>query len=559
MDVIKAERLIDLPRWNIVLTHAGYPLATSHNKNQFALVTSMDNVVPSTSMVINWDDYRTGRSNTDVWMLMTEEFLRTNSTTILSHVEKVAAFKGFTMRGRALCNSELIESVCEQYQQRIETTDESNSDEHRLFDRICMDALRLGASDIHITLFAGSAEIKLRRKGELKHYMDLSRARAESMIASAYNTLPEKGSTSSGFNEREYQDAVIERTYPEGMVRFRYSGLPIAPSGHDITLRLIPLGVETKKRSMIDLGYSEDQVELLDRIFTRSSGMILIAGTTGSGKSTTLSVSLEEMAARHPGKKIRTVEEPVEFRIKGAYQTPILRNEKKEGEPGKTPQNPFLVALRQLMRSDPDVIMVGEIRDIDTANVSIQGVRSGHLLVSTIHADGAPVCYERLSGMGVSRQDLATVGLIAAFIYQKLVPILCPKCKISHDDYAASPNAAQKLLNRLYKVSNKGKGVYFRSKTGCEHCGFDGITHREVVAEILRPTPAMSKHVAAGASTEIWRAWRSTVNHTDGADMTGRTAFEHALWKMGQGRVSPFDVEDAFKFVDEPAFEDTNL
>jgi len=474
-----------------------------------------------------------------------------NSNAIMGVASRLKGYPGLRLNGHVHATEEVVEAIHHAFKQRMEAGGETNTDEHKLFDKIGQDALERGASDIHITLRPEAAEVKLRIKGELRHYADLSRERGEAVVASAYNTLAETGSTKEGFNERAYQDGVIERMYPQGLVRFRYSGMPIAPAGADITLRLIPIGVESKRRSLLELGYSQDQADLLDRIFSRSSGMVLIAGTTGSGKSTTIATVLEEMAERHPGKKIRTVEQPVEYRIRGAYQTPVLDIENKE--PGKSP---FLMALRQIMRADPDVIGVGEIRDIETANVSIQGVRSGHLLVSTIHADGAPVCYDRLSGMGVPRIDLATVGLIAGLIYQKLVPILCDHCKISHAQYASRPDADKRLLRRLHNLTGGDvSGIYFRNHDGCPHCNHDGVTHREVVAEILRPTPAMSHAVAEGDSTGIWRAWRSTINHDDPSDMTGRTAFEHALYKMRQGKVSPQDVESAFKFVDEPAFD----
>lgn len=551
MRTITAQRLSDLPAWDVVMNQEGFPLFAGRHTPHFAIIAQLDMGIRVDPDAIDWQDYKNNKRQVGLWLVTSEEFRRINPNAIMSAVSRMKMYPGFYLNGHVHASEEVVEAIHQSFQHRRESVGEANSDEHKLFDRIGQDALEGGASDIHITLFPETTEIKLRIKGELRHYMDLSRERGEAMIASAYNTLAETGSTKEGFNERAYQDGVIERVYPQGLVRFRYSGMPIAPAGADITLRLIPIGVESKRRSLIELGYSPDQVEQLDRIFSRSSGMILIAGTTGSGKSTTIATILEEMAERYPSKKIRTVEQPVEYRIRGAYQTPVLDIESKE--PGKSP---FLVALRQIMRADPDVIAVGEIRDIETANVAIQGVRSGHLLVSTIHADGAPVCYDRLSGMGVSRLDLATIGLIAGLIYQKLVPILCDHCKIPYEKYAQRPDADKRLLKRLQNLTQGDvHGIYFRNPEGCPHCHHDGVTHREVVAEILRPTPEMSHAVALGDSAAIWKAWRSTIKHDDPSNMTGRTAFEHALYKMRQGRVSPQDVESAFKYVDEPAFD----
>lgn len=551
MEVRSAERMADVPAWDIVLNQDGFPLFTGRHTPYFAVITHLGMGAQVGADLVDWQLYKDNVRQADLWLVTSEEYRRTNPSAIMGVASRLKAYPGFRFRGQVHATEEVVEAIHHAFRQRIDAGGDTNTDEHRMFDKIGKDALEKGASDIHITLFPETTEIKLRVKGALRHYMDLSRERGESMVASAYNTLVETGSTKAGFNERAYQDGVIERMYPQGLVRFRYSGLPIAPSGADITLRLIPIGVATTRRTLVELGYSEDQSVLLDRIFSRSSGMVLIAGTTGSGKSTTIATVLEEMAERHPGKKIRTVEQPVEYRIRGAYQTPVIDIESPE--PGKSP---FLMALRQIMRADPDVIGIGEIRDFETANVAIQGVRSGHLLVSTIHADGAPVCYDRLAGMGVPRLDLATVGLIAGFIYQKLIPVLCNHCKISHAQYEARPGADKRLLKRLRNVSGGDvSGIYFRSHEGCQSCNHDGITHREVVAEVLRPTPAMSNAVASGKSVSIWQIWRASIKADDPSDMTGRTAFEHALYKMRQGRVSPMDVEDAFKYVDEPAFE----
>ncbi|MCX8146835.1 MAG: ATPase, T2SS/T4P/T4SS family, partial [Azovibrio sp.] len=168
----------------------------------------------------------------------------------------------------------------------------------------------------------------------------------------------------------------------------------------------------------------------------------------------------------------------MEYKIPGAYQTPVLRNE-SFGDVAKV--SPFMKALRQLMRADPDIIMVGEIRDMETAQLAIQGVRSGHMLVSTIHADGAPICFDRLIGMGVERNDLCSVGLIAGLIYQKLVPVLCEHCKIPYGEWLASNDYDEALDSRIRRVvpEDELRQLYFRNRAGCPHCDHDGVRGRE--------------------------------------------------------------------------------
>lgn len=459
--------------------------------------------------------------------------------------------QGYSIAGEILVNPELMGVLFAQWDSRSggEAATVSKSELQSEFDTMVYEAYRMGASDIHISASRGRAQIHYRVHGELELVRDLTEEYATELCSAIYNTLSERGSTKEGFNPRQTQDAVIERQFPEGMIRFRYSGLPLAPVGFDVTLRIIPIGVATRRKEMQELGYAPDQCELLERIFSYTSGMILFAGTTGSGKSTSMANMLEKIAEERPGKKIRTVEEPVEYRIPGAYQTPVTR---VHGD-----SRDFLVVLRQIMRSDPDIIMVGEVRDKDTADLAIQAVRSGHLCVSTIHANDAPVCYDRLVGMGINRLDLASVGLVGALIYQKLVPVLCSRCKVAATDIERDGGPTFTAVLRRVRAVNGGSldGVYFRHEGGCEHCGKRGITGRTVCAEILRPTPEMLEAIGTGASRRLWELWRAQISTTDPHAMLGRTAFEHAIWKMRAGIVSPLAVEGEFRYLDETPWE----
>jgi len=404
-------------------------------------------------------------------------------------------------------------------------------------------AFSMRASDIHITCVGGVGQVKFRIDGELETYQDWTEDYTRSLVRTIYNTLPETGSTEVGFSETEKQDAAIEKVFPEGLIRFRFASIPIVPKGFDVTMRIIPVGVDKKQQNMSDLGYSEDQQSDLDRMFAHSSGLIFFLGTTGSGKSTSMAVALEGVARAKPGKKIRTVEQPVEYRIAGAYQTSVNR----EG---------FIDMISQLMRMDPDYMMVGETRDNETAAAVLQGARSGHLCVSTLHADGAPLAYDRLQGLGVPRSELASVGLVVGFVYQKLVPVLCKTCKITAHEHA-DIHRHDPILQRVRKV-NDGTldGIYFANMGGCPECRGRGFKGRTVCAEILRPSVAMLGAISSGDSRELWRAWRATIDHEHPEVMRGRTAFEHAMWKMRQGEVSPVAVESEFRFLDEPPFED---
>lgn len=524
-----ATRLSDLPDWDTILNEPGQAvvLGTQRDSKVAVLASSKDRLKRC-------------------YLLIAEGVTR-------EHAQKTVAkvvHAGYRLAGSLQGNEELLRLVYGQLDSHGEQRGGDSQDMSELqkeFDALGYAAFKMGASDIHVSGSRGRGAIHMRVHGDLEHYKDITEDHARALCSTIYNTLAEEGSTKESFNPDKVQDAVVERTYPEGLIRFRYSGLNIAPSGFDVTLRVIPIGVATKRKTLEDLGYSADQCQTMERMFSYSSGLILFAGTTGSGKSTTMANQLSWVAEQRPGKKIRTVEEPVEYKIEGAYQTPVKRI--------KGDKSDFLIVLRQILRSDPDILGVGEIRDLDTAELAISGVRSGHMLVSTIHADGAPIIYDRLAGMGVGRYDLASVGLVRGLIYQKLVQLLCPHCKVSAEDVSAMGEHRQ-VLRRVERVCGSTSGVYFRNEAGdCTHCGGKGIIGRTVCAEILRPSPRMLKAIADADSTGLWKLWRQTIDRNSPDDMTGRTAFEHALWKVKQGLVCPISVEKEFHFLDEAEYD----
>ncbi|OGU24402.1 MAG: hypothetical protein A2580_08675 [Hydrogenophilales bacterium RIFOXYD1_FULL_62_11] len=524
------ERKSDLPEWDVVLNDAGQKLGVGAARD------------PNMAIVAN----ETGKNRRCFFFAgpaATQKGIQNAIAKVLPH--------GYRMGGVLQVTDELLKIVYNQWDLANQSgrRKADDSELQKEFDEIGLDAVRMKASDIHISVTAKGAEIKFRVHGELEYYRDITAERAHALCSSIYNTLAEQGSTKDGFMPEKMQDAVIERHFDVGMVRFRYSGLPIAPSGFDVTLRVIPIGVEARRKEMHELGYSGDQCDVLERIFSYSSGLILFAGTTGSGKSTTMASMLGKVAEDRPGKKIRTVEEPVEYKIAGVYQSPVKRL--------KGDKSDFLNALRQILRADPDILGVGEIRDGDTADLAIQAVRSGHLCVSSIHADSAPICYDRLIGMGINRLDLCSVGLVGGLIYQRLVQVLCPNCKTPADEaYMAPGDPMERVLGRVEKVLGSLDGIYVRNTEGCPECEQRGVIGRTVCAEILRPTQPMLKAISDGDSRTLWKLWRQQIDEKDDSKMMGRTAFEHAMWKMKQGYVSPESVEREFHFLDERPWED---
>lgn len=528
-------RLVELPEWTTILNDEGGPLGCSMRAQRVAVIANDKEPTANGVLrcfVVHAHDAPQHEVAAAVVLVLAAG--HHHAGTISVEREIVAnAYGEWDGRGKKSANR----------------AGGDTADLHAEFDEICERAIDLKASDIHIASTGNTADIRVRVDGELEHFRELTAKHALELCASIYNTLTESSSVKDGFNHNKPLDASIERSLRQGLYRFRFSNMPKAPSGFSVTLRIIPIGVTTRRQSPEQLGYSADQAHALERMFAKTAGLILFAGTTGSGKSTSMANLLRKVAEDRPGKKIRSVEEPVEFVIPGVDQHPVTRISGDRSD--------FLIMLRQLMRADPDIIMVGEIRDGDTAELAIQAVRSGHLCVSTIHADGAPICYDRLVGMGINRLDLASVNLIAGLVYQKLVPLLCQECRVPFANvHNSRARVGDDLIDRVRRVTRGNlDSIYFRAEGGCDACRQRGAVGRTVCAEILRPTPDMLNAVATGDSRALWKLWRKTIRQDDPQLMVGRTAFEHALAKMSQGLVSPEDVESEFHYLDEALYE----
>lgn len=526
----------DLPPWDTVLNAKGQVLGGRHQPTDTLVLGTAADAEHQRVFIVATPEASDGAGYAELILRLYEKHYNVQTTLV--------------------ADASVLKVVLNVYEASLSGGPQADTSEmHSTWDAIIAEAHGLGASDIHMRAALGRCEFAYRINGDLEpKAKSFTQEQGVALAASMYNTMVDKGSTSDDFNPRAPQSASVTRSVSTGRLRLRFESLPIEPDGISVTLRLISIGVAAKRRTPQELGYAPDQAHALERIFARSSGMILFVGTTGSGKSTSMANLLMQLVADRPGKLLRTVEEPVEIRIPGAAQTSVTRGS------GDGDEDAFSTVLRSMMRSDPDYLMVGEIRDSKTANLAIQAVRSGHLCISTLHADGAPIAYDRLVGLGVSRSDVASVGLVAGLIYQRLVPVLC-ECKVPARSVERTAHAA--VLERLatYIAAHRTDlesdyldRVHFRNPHGCSRCKNKGVVGRTVCAEILIPRPNMLPAIRSGDSNELWRMWRETIATDDHARMTGRTAFEHALWKMSVGEVSPVDVEREFRFLDEDLF-----
>lgn len=350
----------------------------------------------------------------------------------------------------------------------------------RLVDLVFEEAVRLRASDIHFEPFEDKFVIRFRIDGVL-HEIQSPSKKLQGPILSRLKLM-------SGMDlaeKRVPQDGRIQKVILGRHFDFRVSALP-ALHGESIVTRLLEqsgvlLGLE-------QIGFLEDSVEAFRTMIRRPHGIILMTGPTGSGKTTTLYSALNVINTVDT--KIVTVENPVEYQIEGINQVQI------QDEIGLS----FSVALRSILRQAPNVILVGEIRDLETAEIAISAAMTGHLVFSTLHTNDAPGANTRLVEMGI--KPFLVSSAIQAIIAQRLVRTICKECK---EPYEPDPL----VIKDLGYDPDEYKGQQFMRGKGCETCNFTGYKGRTAIHEILENNDEIRELVMNNASTdEIRRAGR---------------------------------------------------
>jgi len=342
-----------------------------------------------------------------------------------------------------------------------------------LVNLVLLEAVDARASDVHIEPFEHQLKIKYRVDGMLFEKAP-SPKRLQAAIISRIKIM-------AGMNIAERfipQDGHIEFSGHTGKVDIRVSTVPTV-YGESITMRLLD-----RSASLIqleDLGMGSVLLSGFDKSLYKSHGMILVTGPTGSGKTTTLYAALNKIYT--PSKKIITIEDPVEYQLDGIIQMPV--NPKR----GLT----FASGLRHIVRQDPDIIMVGEIRDLETADIAIRSALTGHLVFSTLHTNDAPGAVTRLIDMGVEPFLLASS--IEVIMAQRLVRKICRTCKKSY-----TPDAT--LLKTLKAPELVQEGVTFYRGAGCPECMQSGMRGRVGLFELLRITDQLRPMISAKADAD---------------------------------------------------------
>jgi general secretion pathway protein E len=377
----------------------------------------------------------------------------------------------------------------------------------RMVSLIITNALDTRASDIHIEPFENRLIVRYRIDGVL-HEVESPPRRLSAAVISRIKIMANLD--------------IAERRLPQdGRIRLRVQGKEIdlrvstVPTmhGESVVMRILDKGgvaLDFKR-----LGFEEDTLKKFLNVLMEPHGILLVTGPTGSGKTTTLYTALDRL--NQPDVKILTVEDPVEYQMAGINQIQVK------------PQIDltFANALRSIVRQDPDVIMIGEIRDLETAQIAVQSALTGHLVLSTVHTNDAASTVNRLLDMGV--EDYLLTSTVIGILAQRLVRTLCPACKTS---YTALPEVVAEL--GLHKFAPPGDITLYHAK-GCKECAQTGFIGRISIMEMLPMSDPLRTHIMRHANsaelrTEAIREGMVTM-YEDGMRkaLNGSTTFEEVL------------------------------
>ena len=373
-------------------------------------------------------------------------------------------------------------------------------------NQMLLNAIRLGSSDLHFEPFEKSYKVRFRTDGIL-HEVASPPVTLSPRIAARLKVMGQMDSS----ERRVPQDGRIKlKVSKTKSIYLRVNTLPVL-FGEKIVLRI--LDASTAQMGIDALGYDDDQKALYLEALNKPQGMFLVTGPTGSGKTVSLYTGLNILNT--PELNISTAEDPVEINLEGINQCSV--NPKVGLD--------FSAALRSFLRQDPDIVMVGEIRDIETAEIAIKAAQTGHMVLSTLHTNSAPETITRLRNMGVPAYNLATsINLIVA---QRLARRLC-SCKEKIDVPATA------LLEKGFTQEDLDAGLNIYGPKGCDKCN-NGYKGRVGIYEVVKITPEISKVIMEdGNSLEISRICQ---------EQGFRNIYQSALLKVKQGLTSLDEVD----------------
>ena len=377
----------------------------------------------------------------------------------------------------------------------------------RLVNQIIHRAVDMGASDIHVEPFEDGPHLRYRVDGVLQEFADAPPANLGAAIASRIKLLAHMN--------------IAERRLPQdGRIMIRVKGheldlrVSTIPTVHGESIVMRVLDRDNIHLSLTDMGFSADTLERYTKLLDSPHGVLLVTGPTGSGKTTTLYASLASLDSEKL--KIITVEDPVEYQLEGVNQIQVQAQIELD----------FARALRAILRQDPDIIMIGEMRDTETAQIGVQSALTGHLVLSTLHTNTAAGAITRLEDMGVERYLITSA--VNGVLAQRLVRTLCTHCKAPVE---LSAEAVQRY--GLAPFVNGAKPMVYQAR-GCAHCLESGYSGRTAIHELFCLDEAMHRVIMSGAD--------ATLLHSAARRQGMITLYEDGLRKVVRGDTSLEEV-----------------
>ena len=387
-------------------------------------------------------------------------------------------------------------------------------------------AVEMRASDIHIKVSKKwRTRIFVRVHNDREFIQEHPYDYGAQLCATIYHAMTDVSDAT--FETMSRQDARISdrNKLPRSLDGIRVATSPQV-DGFVMVLRLL-YNDAADSFDLADLGYSNPQINGVNLMKRRPSGINLIGGPTGSGKSTTLQRTLGAINIENQGRKhIISVEDPPEYPIPEVTQTPVANAETEEER-----SRAFQSAIKAAMRLDPDVIMIGEIRDAPSARLAVQAAMTGHQVWSSVHANSALGILDRIKDLGISTELVCDPTVFTGLICQRLVKVLCPECKVSLVDQ--QDRYKERDMRRIMGVTQIDR--IFVIGDGCPHCSDRGTIGRTVVSEIVITDERLMSHLRNNDRMGAINYWRK--------EQGGKTMLEHTIEKVNAGIIDPFLAE----------------
>ena len=458
----------------------------------------------------------------------------------LSEIHRIETINGKASRKAPVDMTTLAEMYRQHYQRTKMGGFGIGRNEHSRMQRDLMSivakAAARNASDIHIVVNTDHAVVRFRVDGIMEHINEMQPQYAFELLSAAF-VLADTSDTA--YQKRAYQSARISSLtseLPTSVQSLRLQFNPLANEGRYLVIRILyeGNGIEV---GLKDLGYSEGQIRQISIMTARPVGINILSGPTGSGKTTTMKSILERVIRRRNGEvNTITIEDPPEYIITDAQQLPVTNVKTQEQR-----SEAFTQAISAGLRSDPDIIMIGEIRDLASAELAVEGALSGHPIYATLHANSAMDILVRLREMGIDDFKIFDSTLFCALAGQRLVRRLCERCRMPLNHAEQKEHFDKLLLDRIrgmIKITPEnltGSRTLYAAGSGCENCS-NGYRGRVAVSEIILPDDRFMSIMRDGHRYEARKYW---FEELQGLDMLG-----YAWIGILDGNFSPVDVEN---------------